>query len=270
MPYHYPMSDVEKTQSWAAEHKKKLGAVLATAAAIVGLATGILTLRDQLFPGSDEPAKESAAAAEGRLTPASASKLSDDIQLSRFEQLLGPAVSRERLQNDEWLVSTWVSPDIAVSAFSNQNSQVVAYMLTSLGPDYTPLVEYLRGGIRLRASVFADSPDKPTGVAGIYPPNARFSYEEFYRGGGATAGRSVVLAASYAANADDSAATELSELSDCLPFSIFEEEPGCPADRVKTLRTGLHVTSMTVGEATAIEALAQDGALFYPDADLGS
>jgi hypothetical protein len=220
--------------------------------------------RSALFPDSDRPAKE------GKLTAATASKLSDDLQLSRFEQLLGPAASRRRLQNDEWLVSTWESPDIAVSAFSNRDSQVVAYMLTSLGPDYTPLVEYVRGGIRLRDSLFADIPDEPTGVTGVFPPNGRYSYEEFYLGGGATEGKSVVLAASFAANADDRAATELGQLSDCLPFSIFEEERGCASNRLTTLRTGLHVTSMTVGEASALEALAEDGALFYPDAATGS
>ena len=266
------MSAVEKAKSWAAAHKKKLVAafatVLATATAIVGLATGILTLRDQLFRSSDVPAKDSVASSEARLTSATASQLSDDIQLSRFEQLLGPPVSRKRLQNDEWLVSTWESSDIAVSAFSNQNSQVVAYMRTSLGPGYTPVAEYVRGGIRLRASVFAELPDEPTGVAGLYPLNARYSYEEFYRGGGATEGKSVVLAASFAANADDAAATELSRLRDCMPYSIFEERTGCPSDRVKTLRMGLHVTSMTIGEASVLEALANDGAMFYPDADM--
>jgi hypothetical protein len=34
---------------------KKLAALLATAATIVGLATGVLTLRDQLFPRIDPP-----------------------------------------------------------------------------------------------------------------------------------------------------------------------------------------------------------------------
>jgi hypothetical protein len=263
------MSSGDESQSWAGAHKK-LTAVLATATAIMGLATGVLTLRDELFPGGDEPAKQSTASPEGTLTPATASKLSDDIQLSRFEQLLGAAASRKRLQNDDWLVSTWESPDIAASAFSDRNSQVVAYMLTSLGPDYTPLVEYVRGGVRLRDSVFADVRDEPAGVAGVYPPNARFSYQEFFLGGGATEGKSVVLAASFAANADDSAATELIQLNDCLPFSIFEKGRGCPSERLTTLRTGLHVTSMTVGEPSALEALSDDGASFYPDADTGS
>lgn len=260
------MSAADENQNRPRGHKK-LAAMLGTATAIVGLATGVLTLRDQIFSG-DEPANESAASRQGRLTPATASKLSDDMQLSRFEQLLGPPGTTERLQNDEWLVSTWESPDIAVSAFSNRDSQVVAYMLTSRGPDYTPLVEYLPGGIRLRDSVFADIPDEPDGIEGVYPPNARFSYQEFYRGGGATEGKSVVLAASYAANADDPA-TEIGELS-CLTYSsIFDRRRGCPPDRLTALRKGLHVTSMTVGEASALEALAGDGALFYPQADTG-
>ncbi|MDQ5808857.1 MAG: hypothetical protein M3320_09295, partial [Actinomycetota bacterium] len=101
-------------------------------------------------------------------------------------------------------------------------------------------------------------------TSGVFPPNARWFYEEFHRGDPATADKSVVLAASFAANADDRAATEIGELTDCLPFSIFEDVRGCPPARVKTLREGLHVTSMTVGEAAALEALAQDGALFYP------
>jgi hypothetical protein len=256
------MSSGDDTRSWAAAHKK-LTTGLATATAIVGLATGVLTLRSQLFAG-DKPSAETASSQRGTLTPATASMLSPDLQLGRFEQLLGMPASRERLQNDEWLMSTWVSPDIAVSAFSNRDSQVVAYTLTSLGPDYTPLVEYMRGGIRLRASVFSETPDEPKGVAGVFPPNARWSYEEFYLGGGATQNRSVVLAASFAANADDSAATELVQLSDCLPFSVFEEAHGCAPERVRTLRAGLRVTSMTVGEVAALEALAQDGALFFP------
>ena len=257
------MSSGDDTRSWGAAHKK-LTAALATATAIVGLATGVLTLRGQLFNGSDEPRAERAASQNGALTPATASKLTTDVQLGHFEQLLGAAASRERLQNDEWLVTTWESPDIGVSAFSDRDSQVVAYTLTSLGPDYTPLVEHMRGGIRLRASVFGDIPDAPTGVAGLFPANAQWSYEEFYLGGGATDGKSVVLAASFAANADDVAATELVQLSDCLPFSVFREGRGCASERVKTLRAGLHVTSVTVGDASALEALAQDGALFFP------
>jgi hypothetical protein len=263
------MGSSEGNQSWTSAHKK-LTAVLATGTAIVGLATGVLTLRDELFPGSDEPDETSAASPRRTLRPATASELSDDVQLSRFEHLLGAAASKKRLQNDEWLVSTWESPDIGVSAFSNRDSQVVAYMLTSLGPDYTPVVEFVRGGIRLRDSVFADIPDEPTGTAGVYPLNGAYSYEEFYLGGGATEGKSVVLAASFAANADDVAATELGRLGDCLPFSIFETSRGCSSDRITALRTGLHVTSMTVGEASALEALAQDGASFYPDAATGS
>lgn len=86
------------------------------------------------------------------------------------------------MQNDEWLESTWESPDIAVAAFSNRDSQVVAFTLTSMGPDFAPLVEYVRGGIRLRNSLFADIPDTPTGIEGIYPPNAAYSYEEFFAG----------------------------------------------------------------------------------------
>src|SRR5918999_3402544 len=207
------MSSKQERLGWASANKR-LTAVLATLTAIVGLATGVLTLRDELFPGSDEPA----AGQEGALTPQTASKLSADVQLSTYEQLLGPATGKRRLQNDEWLVSTWESPDIAVSAFSNRDEQVIAYTLTSLGPDFTPLVEQARGGIRLRQSVFADIPDEPTGSSGVFPPNGSWSYEEFHRGGGATGGLSVVLAASFAANADDEAATELGTLGDCLAF----------------------------------------------------
>ena len=239
--------------------------MLGTVALILGVATSILTLRDELFPRSNEPAEKGASSPGGMVTAANAAQLSDDVQLGRFVQLLGAPASQKRLQNDEWLVSTWESPDIAVSAFSNRDSQVVAFTLTSLGPGFTPLIEYVRGGIRLRASVFAEIPDDPTGIAGVYPPNARYSYEEFYQGGGATQGKSVVLAASYEANADDAAATELSQLSDCLTFSIFEERRGCSPDRLKILRSGLHVTSMTVGERPALEALASDGALFFPE-----
>jgi hypothetical protein len=230
-------------------------------ALILGVATSVLTLRDQLFPASDEPAEKS----QGMVTPAIVAQLSDDVQLSRFVQLLGAPLSQKRLQNDEWLVSTWESPDIAVSAFSNRDSQVVAFTLTSLGPGFTPLVEYVRGGVRLRASVFADIRDDPTSIAGVYPPNGSYSYEEFHQGGGATQYKSVVLAASYAANADDAPATELIKLNDCLPFSIFEERRGCSPERLEILRSGLHVTSMTVGESSALEALASDGALFFPE-----
>jgi hypothetical protein len=186
-----------------------LVAVLGTVALILGLVTSVLTLRDQLFPRSDEPAEKGTSSSPGMVTAANAAQLSDNVQLGRFVQLLGAPASQKRLQNDEWLVSTWESPDIAVSAFSNRDSQVVAFTLTSLGPSFTPLVEYVRGGIRLRASVFAEIPDDPTGIAGVYPPNAAYSYEEFYQGGGANQNKSVVFAGSYAANADDAAATEL-------------------------------------------------------------
>jgi hypothetical protein len=259
----------DEKQSWASAHRG-LTAVLATATAIVGLATGVLTLRDQLFSGDDEPAGNAPAAQAAALTPQNVARLSDDVQLSRYEELLGPAASKRRLQNDEWLASTWESPDIAVTAFSNRDEQVVAYTVTSLGPDFTPLAEFVPGGIRLRESVFADLPDAPTGTSGVFPPNGRWSYEEYFLGGGATQGKSTVLAASFAANADDEAATQLGELGDCLPFSIFETAPGCPPDRVQALRSGLRVTSMTVGEASALEALSQDGALFFPEPDSGS
>lgn len=237
-------------------------ATIATAAMIVGLATGVLTLRDQLFPRG----KEVPAAQQGAVTAATVAELSGDVQLGRFVELLGTPLSQERLQNDEWLVSRWQSPDIAVSAFSNGDSQVVAYMLTSLGPAYTPVIEYLRGGIRLRDSLFAEIPDGPAGIAGIYPPNGRFSYQELYLGSGASQYRSVVVAASYAANADDAAATELIELG-CLPFSVFEYQQGCSLGALESLRTGLHVTSVTVGEEMTLQALAEDGALFFPEAD---
>jgi hypothetical protein len=254
---------VKAGQAQAAAHKR-LTAVFATAAAIVGLATGVLTLRDQLFPRSDLPADQGTSSPEGMVTAATAAQLSDDVQLGRFVQLLGAPASQNRLQNDEWLVSTWESPDIAVNAFSNRDSQVVAFTLTSLGPGFTPLVEHVRGGIRLRSSVFADVRDDPAGIAGNYPPNGAYSYEEFYLGGGATQGKSVVLAASYAANADDATTTALLQLNDCLPFSVFEEGRGCSPDRLQILRSGLHVTSMTVGERPALEALASDGAVFFP------
>jgi hypothetical protein len=260
------MSGTEERPGWSSA-QKRLTAVVATLTAIVGLATGVLTLRDQLFPGSDDKAT---SGQEGSLTPQTAAKLSDDVQLSTYEELLGPATAKRRLQNDEWLVSTWESPDVAVSAFSNRDEQVVAYTLTSLGPDFTPLVEQVRGGIRLRQSVFSDIPDAPTGSTGVFPPNGSWSYEELHRGGGATGGKSVVLAASFAANADDEAATELGPLADCLAFSIFETRGGCPPKRVETLRSGLPVTSVTVGEAAALDALAQDGATFFPDAGTGS
>ena len=79
-----------------------------------------------------------------------------------------------------------------------------------------------------------------------------------------------MLAASFAANAVARAASELMRLGGCLGFSIFEDKRGCPSDRLTRLRSGLRVTSMTVGEASALEARAGDGALFYPDADTGS
>jgi hypothetical protein len=199
---------------------------------------------------------------QGALTAATADRLSDDVQLSRFVDLLGAPLSQERLQNGDWLASTWKSPDIAVTSFSNRDSQVEAYTLTSLGPEFTPNVEYVRGSVRLRTSVFADVQDEPTGVSGVYPPNGRFSYEEFYLGGGATEGKSVVLAASYAANADDPA-SELLELQ-CVMYSIFEGSLGCSLEQLTTVRSGLHITSVTVGESTTLEALTEASALFFP------
>lgn len=257
----------EETKGWAAAHKR-LTAVLATATALVGLATGVLTLRG-FFAGDDEPAppERSRPMPRAGLTAGAVAKLEDDVQLSRFTALLGKPASRRRLQNDEWLESTWQSPDIVVTAFSNRDSQVVAYTVTSLGPDFTPWVEHLPGGIRLRDAVFADVPVDPSGATGVFAPSGEWSYQELYRGARATAHKSVVLAASFAANRDDKAAAEIDDLYDCLGASIFEERRACPPARVETLRRGVHVTSMTVGDAEALEALASNGAAFHPPPD---
>jgi hypothetical protein len=268
----------EESKGWAAAHKR-LTAVLATMTAIVGLATGVLTLRG-FFAGDDEPApteqtgprepttaEQNAPASEAGLSAGAVAKLEDDVQLNRFTALLGKPASRRRLQNDEWLETMWQSPDVAVAAFSNRDSQVVAYTVTSLGPDFTPAVEHLPGGIRLRRSVFADVRVEPSGATGVFPPSGEWSYEELYRGAQATDDKSVVLAASFAANADDEAATEIDDHCDCLGASIFEDRRGCPPERVRTLRSGLRVTSMTVGAADALEALADGGAAFHPPPD---
>jgi hypothetical protein len=244
--------------------------------ALVGLAVALLlpifarpieVAWDQLTVGeaTAHPAADAAPSPpqRGVLTPATASQLIDDVQLSRFVELLGAPLSQERLQNDEWLASTWESPDLAVTAFSNGDAQVVAFTLTSLGPEFTPVVEHLSGGVRLRTSVFADVADQPVGVAGNYPANARYSYEELYRGGPGIGGRSVVLAASYSANADDPA-TRIGDLA-CLPYSVFEQRLGCSPEQLSPLREALHITSVTIGEWSALEALAQDGAFFYPE-----
>ena len=240
--------------------------------ALVGLVVAVLlpvfarpieVAWDQLTVGEASAGGASASPQKGALTPATASQLTDDVQLSRFVELLGAPLSQERLQNDEWLASTWQSLDLAVTAFSNGDAQVVAFTLTSLGPGFTPVVEHLPGGVRLRTSAFADVSTEPVGVAGNYPANARFSYEELYLGGPGISGRSVVLAASYAANADDPA-TRIAELT-CLPYSVFEQRLGCAPEELAALRKGLHVTSVTIGEWPALEALAQDGAFFHPE-----
>lgn len=261
---------------------KKLTAVVATATAVVGLTSGVVALGKDLFSfggGDDTPAAVAPAPALNPaapsdptaetatgLTPLTAEKLETNVQLSSYEQKFGKPVSKERLQNDEWQVSTWATSDIRVDAFSDRNDQVLAYMLTSLSPNFGPVVKYLPGGIRLRSSVFTDTADAGV-AAGVFPPNARWWYEEYHVGAAATEYKSVVLAASYAANADDAAATEITGLRDCLGFSVFESSAGCPPDRVEKLRSGLHITSMTVGESAVLEALAADGAEFHPPAD---
>jgi hypothetical protein len=258
-------SQAPASKGWAAIHKRAL-AFIAAAAAVVGLATGVLTLWNQLFGGDDDSTgKETTQTQQGAVAASAVRQLTDDVQLTEFVDVLGPPLSQKRLQNDEWLLSTWESPDIAVGAFSDRDSQVVAYTVTSLGPDFTPLVEHVPGGVRLRESVFADVETAPAGTAGVYPPNGRYSYEEFFMGGGATDGKSVVLAASYAANADDQAATGILELSGCLPFSVFEAQQGCGSSQVQELRNSLHVTSVTIGSQSALMALSSDGALFFPE-----
>lgn len=66
--WHRSMDAKEESRGWAAH--KKLTALLATATAVVGLATGVLTLKDELFGGDDEPAQQQDAA--GSLTPQTA------------------------------------------------------------------------------------------------------------------------------------------------------------------------------------------------------
>lgn len=92
------------------------------------------------------------------------------------------------------------------------------------------------------------------------------------RGHGATAtgDKSVVLAASFAGNADDPAGKLMQPVQACLPFSLFDSEGGCPVNRLAPLREGMHVTSMTVGDISALEALEAAGALFFPDPDTAS
>lgn len=243
---------------------KKLTALLATAGAVVGLATGTLTLRDQLFPE-----EKGAGKGDGEVSVATASQLSDDVQFSRFEELLGPPLRRERLRAGEYVKSEWESTDVAVVAYSDRQAQVVAYTLTALAPQFNPLVEQVRGGVRLRSSVFADIDDEPQGVSGVYPPNGQWSYTELYGGGYPTRYKQVVLAASWTANANDAAATELTNVADCLPFSVFEARAGCDRNRVEALRKGLHITSMTIGEPAALEAVGRAGALFFAEAGTG-
>jgi hypothetical protein len=241
---------------------KKLTALLGTAGAVVGLATGVLTLRDQLF--SKEEVESTPA--EQKLSAATASQLSDGVQLSRFKELLGQPLSEKRLPiGGEYVQTTWVSTDLAVDAYSDIQEQVVAYKLTALSPEFDPLVEQVRGGVRLRSSSFADIQDEPEGVAGLYPPNGQWSYMELHGGGFATDYKQAVLAASSAANAKDSAATELLDLDDCMPFSVFEQRPGCNPSRVAKLRGGLHITSVTIGEPHVLEALEGAGALFFAE-----
>lgn len=273
-----PSASRNSALRWAQAHKA-LTAVIATLTALVTLASGALALHDRLRSPSAVAVPSAAPVAGGTgpaatglapaaeapgLTSSTLARLESGVQLSVYEQLLGPPLSRERLQSDEWLATSWESTDAEVTAFSDRDDQVVAYRITSLGPDSTPVVEHLPGGLRLRDSDFADVPLQPTGIAGIYPPNGSWSYTELHTGSWASQYLSTVLGTGFLAGADDEGALGLLALP-CLPLSVFERALGCSPEEVQALREELTVTSMTVGELAVLEALAADGALFVPN-----
>jgi hypothetical protein len=47
-------------------------------------------------------------------------------------------------------------------------------------------------------------------------------------------------------------------------YSTFERSLGCSVEQLTTVRSGLHITSVPVGEDTTLEALSDDGAVFFP------
>ena len=79
-----------------------------------------------------------------------------------------------------------------------------------------------------------------------------------------------MLAASFAASAGDGAATELIRLNDCLPFSIFDEERGCPSDRVTTLTRGLACNEHDRRRSVSARSAGEGRRVVHPDADTGS
>jgi hypothetical protein len=133
-----------------------------------------------------------------------------------------------------------------------------------MSPEFTPPIPFTAGGLRLVESSFDDATVEPSAVAGIYPPNGRWSYEEFLGGGGATEHREVVVGAGFVSTAsDEAAALGISDLIDCLPFSVWEFDVGCTAEELAPLRE-MRITSMTVGESGRLKEVAQAGGFFFP------
>lgn len=287
-----PASETDRTEApgdksgppgegFGSRFNKKLLTLGATVTALVGIVGGIAALRDEagkFLPGSsnsptaeavaDTPGEQSGsggdtAAKAAGLNATSATQLEDSVQLTRYESLLGPAQSASRVNNGDWLVSTWSTPDIHVAAYSDRDGEVQAYTLTSLGPGFTPLIPYLPASVRLRESVFADLPE-PTGWQAQEYPGGRWSFAEFHSGGTATKDRSLVLAANESANAYDRALERLSRLDGCAAGSIFDEAPTCDPTAVELARESLHITSYTVGSAEVLGDLERDGVVFHP------
>lgn len=280
-----PASEGDKTgppgEGFGSRVNKKLLTLGATITALVAIVGGIAALRDEaskFLPGSSDsptseavantpddpraPGGDTAAKAAG-LNAASVTQLEDSVQLTQYESLLGPPQSASRVNNGDWLVSTWSTPDIHLAAYSDRDGQVRAYTLTSLGPGFTPTVPYLQDSARLRESVFADAPE-PTGWQAQEYPGGRWAFAEFHAGGAATKDRSVVLAADESANTYDRALERLSRLDGCAAGSIFDEAPACDPTTVELVRESLHITSFTVGSAEVLQNLDRSGVVFYP------
>lgn len=259
---------------WLLHPERPLMRILAFIIAFGGaLGVGFL-IYDRLVPKSPEPptvivqqgggAVETSAPREESSLRERVAQLQDGVQVSRFEEILGKPSSSEQLR-DGFLHTEWRATEAVVIAFTDSLDQVVAYTVTAMSPTFVVAVPATPGGVRLVSSTFADTGTDPAAASGVYPPSGRWSYEELHGGGFATQYRQVVLAAGFTSTAaSEAAATDIPDLADCLPSSLWEEDGGCSPERRAALRA-MHVTSMTIGEADRLRELSAAGAVFFAE-----
>lgn len=238
----------------------------------VGAVLVIVTAVIALFPRDDSSqtvivnsiAPPTGAAAPGAISYASVlGTLSDGVQIDVFTEALGNPLKVERI--GEHVRHTWVDTDVAIVAFTDALNQVTAYTITAMSPELDVLVTHVAGGIRLVKSTFADVAHTPQGMESLYPPNGQWSHSERFGGGAANGYKDVILAASWTSKAiDDPAATALID-DQCWGISVFAPLPDCAREELPSFRSDLHITSVTIGDSSALEAIGRDATMFFAE-----